>query len=198
MKGTVLVVDDDREMVKTLCDVLRVHGWDTAAAYSGEAAIEMALARTFTAILMDVRMGGVSGVEAFRAIRRAQVNVPVVLMTAYAARELLAQAESEGVLSLLHKPVHWPTLMDVLERAVQGPGNILIVDDDVDFLDTLNGVLAKAGHPSLKARTIDEALHLIEQRAPGVVILDLKLDHVKPYVAALAIMELNPTTILIL
>jgi DNA-binding NtrC family response regulator len=198
MKGTILVVDDDRQMVRTLRDVLERHDWKTAGAYSGEEAIAVAATTAFSAILMDVRMAGMTGVEALGAIRRSQSNVPVVLMTAYAAHELVAQAERDGLLALLPKPIHWPSLLELLEGAVHASGSILLVDDDPEFLRTLSGVLAESGHPSFQARTLQEALTAVEKRAPGVVILDLKLDHVKPGDVVLAINKLNPTTILIL
>ena len=90
MRRRILVVDDDRRTVKTLCDVLHAHSWEAAAAYSAEEAIRTATTQTFTAVLMDVRMGEGSGVDAFRAIRRIQPHVPVVLMTSHATAELLA------------------------------------------------------------------------------------------------------------
>ena len=80
----VLVADDDRAMVQTLCDVLRMSGWETVSAGSGEEAIQQVDASAFTAVLMDVRMGGMSGVEAMRAIRTRCPAMPVILMTAYA------------------------------------------------------------------------------------------------------------------
>lgn len=198
MKGTILVVDDDRQMVRTLRDVLERHEWKTAAAFSGEDAIAAAATTAFSAILMDVRMTGMTGVEAVGTIRRAQPNVPVVLMTAYAAHELLAQAERDGLLALLPKPIHWPTLLGLLEQAAHTSGGILIVDDDTEFLRTLSGVLAQHGHASLQARTLEAAVTAMEETAPGVVILDLKLDHLKPDDVVLAINGLNPATILIL
>jgi CheY-like chemotaxis protein len=57
VRRRILVVDDDRRTVKTLCDVLLAHSWEAAAAYSAEEAIRTATTQTFTAVSMDVRMG---------------------------------------------------------------------------------------------------------------------------------------------
>ncbi len=119
-KGTILVVDDDRQMVKTLTAVLQLKGWSTVSAFSGEEAIQTAKAQRFKAVLMDVRMPGINGVEAFREIRQAQPLTPVILMTAYAAHELLAQAEREGALMVLPKPVPWMTLTNLLDHVGDG------------------------------------------------------------------------------
>jgi len=197
MKGTILVVDDDRQMVKTLSAVLQLHGWTTVGAYSGEEAIAAADAQPFTAVLMDVKMPGINGVDAFRAIRKARPRLPVILMTAYAAYDLLEQAEREGALMVMPKPVSWPTLIGLLDRA-STPRSVLLVDDDPEFLSTLADVVAGHGVSVLRAQTLDEALRLLDSAAPAIVVLDLRLDGVQPSDAVLAIKELSPAVILIL
>ena len=113
---TILVADDDRGMARTVCDILRRHGWSATEVHSGEAAVAAATAQRFAVVLMDVRMPGLNGVEAFRIIREAQPQTPVILMTAYAAPDLLSQAEREGVLQILPKPLPWNTLSGLLDK----------------------------------------------------------------------------------
>jgi CheY-like chemotaxis protein len=197
-KGTILVVDDDRQMVKTLSAVLQLHGWKTTHAYSGEEAIEIAERQRFDAVLMDVRMPGINGVDAFRAIRQAQPLTPVILMTAYAAHELLAQAEREGALMVLPKPIPWPTLTGLLEDVTRAERSVLLVDDDPDFLATMSQVLASHGSPVLQAQSLPQALEFLESRAPAVVVLDLRLDDIRPTDAVIAIKEVSPAVVLIL
>ncbi len=198
MKGTVLVVDDDRQMAKTLSAVLRVNGWRTVTAHSGEEAVRAVAEAPVTAIVMDVKMPGMNGVEAFQAIRRTNPRLPVILMTAYSAHELIAQAEREGVLSVLPKPVPWPTLHALLDAAAEQRESLLMVDDDPAFLRTLGEVLAERGRACLQATSLAEALDLLERAAPNVVLLDLKLGHVEPREAALAVKRLCPAVVLIL
>jgi DNA-binding NtrC family response regulator len=198
-KGTILVVDDDRQMVKTLSAVLQLHGWKTASAYSGEEAIRAVEERRFKAVLMDVRMPGINGVEALRAIRRSQPLTPVILMTAYAAHDLLEQAERDGALMVLSKPIPLPTLTGLLEHVSRAERSVLLVDDDPDFLATLSTVLAEHGSRVLKARTLSEALEFVETQAPAIVVLDLRLDDgIQPADAVIAIKEVSPAVVLIL
>lgn len=198
MKGTVLVVDDDRQMAKTLAAVLRVNGWDTVVAHSGEEAIAASADGRLSAVLMDVKMPGMNGVEAFREIRRSRRGLPVILMTAYSAHELLAQAEREGVLSILPKPIPWATLAGMLDGAVPHRQRLLMVDDDPAFLQTLADSLRRLGRECLQAQTLDDALTLLEREGPGVVLLDLKIDHVEPRDSVLAIRHMSPAAVLIL
>lgn len=195
---TILVADDDHGMARTVCDILRRHGWTPTEVHSGEAAVEAAAARRYDAVLMDVRMPGLNGVEAFRVIRESQPQTPVILMTAYAAPDLLAQAEREGVLQILPKPLPWNTLSGLLDKIGALEGSVLIVDDDPAFLETLEAVLTGAGHPVRRATSIDQAVHLLAQRPPRVVVLDLALDGVQPRDSVVAIRRVNPAVVLIL
>ena len=193
-----LVVDDDRQMVRTLCDVLRRQGWSPEPAYSGEEAVAATRRRRHQAVLMDIRMSGIDGVEAFRAIREAQPEVPVILMTAYSAQGLLTEAERLGVLHILAKPFPLPELLTLLSRAAEEGESVLVVDDDPEFLKTLCRLVEERGHRALHAQTLEEALETLERREPDVIVLDLKLDGVEPREAILAVRRVSTAVVLIL
>jgi DNA-binding NtrC family response regulator len=194
---SVLVIDDDRQMVQTLCAVLRLHGWEPTPGYSGEEAISAVGGKAFAAVIMDVQMPGLGGVEAFRLIRRDHQHLPVILMTAYAAHELLAQAEREGVLTILPKPLPLARLTDTLaELARTGP--VLVLDDEPEFLDTLTAILIARDLEVMKATTLDESLLLLTGATPRVVVMDLNLGTLRPREAVLAIKQVSPEVLLIL
>lgn len=113
----VLVVDDDKDMVQTLCDILELHGWETLRGYDGEAAVSMTEAHGVNLVLMDLRMPRKGGAEAWREIRRSRPAARSVLMTAYAPPETLALFEGQGVVRVLRKPLNVPELIDALEVA---------------------------------------------------------------------------------
>jgi DNA-binding NtrC family response regulator len=180
-----------------LCAVLRLHGWEPTPGYSGEEAIRAVSGMTFAAVIMDVQMPGVGGVEAFRLIRREHRHLPVILMTAYAAHELLAQAEREGVLTILPKPLPLARLTDTLaELARTGP--VLVLDDEPEFLDTLTAILTARDLEVMKATTLDQTLQLLTGAAPRVVVMDLNLGTLRPRDAVIAIKQVSPEVLLIL
>jgi CheY-like chemotaxis protein len=113
----VLVVDDDPGMVATLCDVLELHGWETIRGFDGEAAVRLALEHDVDVLLMDVRMPRMSGVDALRTIRQRRPDARTVLMTAYASQDVLTEAQRQGVLRIMRKPLDLPELVSVLEGA---------------------------------------------------------------------------------
>lgn len=112
----ILIVDDNREMVHSLKDIVALRGWISDGAESGEDAVRRFRETTYDAVLMDIRMPGMNGVEAFRIMHRDHPVVPVILMTAYTSHQLVDQASSEGVVDVLSKPVSIGTLFGLLEQ----------------------------------------------------------------------------------
>lgn len=198
MTRTVLVVDDDRQMVKTFAAVLRRRGWESLTAFDGEEAVQVAREHHVDVVLMDVRMPGMNGVDALRAIRRDKPLTPVILMTAYAASDLLEQAERDGALSIMNKPVPLPRLLSLLDELIDADRAVLIVDDDPQFLSTLSEVLSASGRTVHKADSLARALEVLETEVPDIVVLDLKLDGANPEDAVRAIKGRRPSAVLIL
>ena len=116
----VAIVDDDRDMVSTLRDILELHGWETLATYDGDEAVSLSEQDDVDLYRMDVRMSRMNGVDAWRAIRSRQPTARSVLMTAYAPPEALALTPGEGVVRVLRKPVAIQELIDALEAARAG------------------------------------------------------------------------------
>lgn len=197
MNRSVLVIDDDRSMVKTLCAVLRLHGWSPTAGYSGEDAIREARAASFAAVIMDVCMPGLDGVEAFRVIRQECPGLPIMLMTAYANPELLAQAQNEGVLMILPKPLPLAKLTGTLAD-LSSSGPVLVVDDEPEFLKTLTSILTSRKHQVLHATRLEDALAMLSDSTARVIVMDLNLGGLTPKDAVLAVKRVSPEVLLIL
>ncbi|PYP64973.1 MAG: hypothetical protein DMD26_12470 [Gemmatimonadetes bacterium] len=197
MSKRILVVDDDRQMVRTLSDILRLHKWEVQGAYSGEEAVAAVEKTDFAAVLMDVKMSGLNGVEAFKAMKSLRPGIRVVLMTAYSAGDLIAEAEREGALHVLRKPVALPTLMEMLDSSTD-TRRVLVVDDEPGFLRTLGDVLRHHGYVVFEAQSLAQAVTQLERASPGAVILDLRLDNTAPAECVLAIKRVSPAVALIL
>jgi len=77
----ILLVDDDVELASMLSEYLTVEGFDTVCAHSGESGIEQAGRHPFDAIVLDVMLPGVNGIEVLRRLRERS-PVPVLMLTA--------------------------------------------------------------------------------------------------------------------
>jgi len=128
-KVKVLVVDDDRRMVKTICDILSIKGYEPMAANTGEEAVEKVRIAPPDCVLMDVRMPGMSGVETMKMIKEISPDLPVILMSAYATEETEREAKASGAYSVLTKPIDLQMVLSFLSL-LRKEESILIVDDD--------------------------------------------------------------------
>ena len=171
---TVLVVDDDRRMVKTISDILRIKGFKAEPAYSGEEAVEKVMSMDFDCVLMDLKMPEIDGVEALKLIKEQAPGLPVVMMSAYATEEQANEAKGEGAYSILAKPIDVQQMLSFLSM-LRKEESILIVDDDPLFCSTLSDILQARGYQVESEGDPDEVLAHLEQKYQLVVILDLKL-----------------------
>ncbi|HEY4101228.1 MAG TPA: response regulator [Gemmatimonadales bacterium] len=110
----ILVVDDDPAMVRTLCDILKLRGWESRGVHSGSEAVAVACADRYPVVLMDIMMPGMDGVAALRAMKQCDPSLQVVLMTAHTAADRLAEAEREGAAGVMTKPIDFPSLLAML------------------------------------------------------------------------------------
>ncbi|HET6419962.1 MAG TPA: response regulator [Geobacteraceae bacterium] len=173
-KIKVLVVDDDRRMVKTMCDILRVKGYEAESAYTGEEALEKVMRRDQDCVLMDIKMPGISGIEAVEKIRDMKPGLPVVLMSAYATEEQADHARKHGAYTVLTKPIDVQMVLTFLSL-LRKENSILIVDDDPEFCKTLKDIFQARGYEVESEFDPGRVLDRLEQSYRLVVILDLKL-----------------------
>lgn len=198
MSRRILVVDDDRHMVRTLTDIVRMQGWHPDGAYSGEEAVEAVRAQPYQVVLMDVKMAGINGVDAFKAMKALRPEIKVILMTAYTAADIIADAERAGALKVLSKPVVLSGLLEMLEQTRKDQKPVLIVADDSAFLANLGQLLTAKGYLTLVADSLNDALVTLEEKSPAAVVLDLRLDGIKTDDTVVAIRRVSPGVALIL
>ncbi|MBR6107385.1 MAG: response regulator transcription factor [Oscillospiraceae bacterium] len=78
---TILICDDEKDIVSALNIYLRAEGWETVCAYSGREAVQIASEQNLQLILMDIMMPEMDGITAMTEIRKNS-NVPIILLTA--------------------------------------------------------------------------------------------------------------------
>jgi CheY-like chemotaxis protein len=111
---SVLIVDDDPSMASALADVLQVKGFDVHTAPSGGAALEVLQRASVDVLLTDVRMADMDGLALYRQVRRSHPHLTTILMTAYAADELIQKGMAEGIKTVLTKPIDNNFLLTLL------------------------------------------------------------------------------------
>ena len=170
----VLVVDDDRRMVKTICDILLVKGFSATPAYSGEEALDKVTAWQPDCVLMDLKMEGIDGIESLKLLKSVAPNLPVVMMSAYATEEQLQDARKEGAYSILTKPIDIQMVISFLSL-LRKEKSILIVDDDPTFCKTLQDILEARGCRVETENAAGKVLDHMEDDYKLLVILNMKI-----------------------
>ncbi|MEA4857994.1 MAG: sigma-54 dependent transcriptional regulator [Solidesulfovibrio sp.] len=118
MQAKILVVDDDPGHLSMLRTVLSGWGYAPQGATDGEQAVAMVRGKAYDAVLLDVRMAGMGGMEALARIREYNPAVPVIIMTAYSSVETAVSALKTGAYDYLTKPLDLDVLRLTLSRAL--------------------------------------------------------------------------------
>ncbi|MBX3357213.1 MAG: sigma-54-dependent Fis family transcriptional regulator [Phycisphaeraceae bacterium] len=117
--STVLVVDDKELMRDSVAATLTRAGMTVITASSGEAAVELAAKRRPDAIVTDLRMPGMTGIDLLEQVRLIDEDLPVVMMTAFGAVETAVQAVKLGAFDYLTKPFEGDELVVAVKRAIE-------------------------------------------------------------------------------
>jgi len=119
-RAKILVVDDERAVASTLAILLESQGYETATAYSGEEALQVALSFTPDFLLSDIDMGGMNGIDAAMEILRWLPRCEVLFISGHAAcHEFLGHAREHGFdFEVLAKPVPPPELLEKIAQVL--------------------------------------------------------------------------------
>jgi len=177
VKGRILLVDDNEDFLDSVGDVLETEGYDVVAATSGEEAIRLSTQGDFAAIVMDIKMPGLNGVESFLQMKRRDPDVQVILVTAYELERLVSQAVEGGVCAVLSKPLDMGAFLNTLARtATAGRGGLLLLaDDDAALCASLFDALREEGYEVAVATDGEQALRLAQEQAVDLLLLDMRL-----------------------
>src|SRR4051812_49343228 len=118
MPAAVLIVDDEKNILLTLSRALRVEGYDVDVAGSGKLGLERARSRSYDAILLDVQLPDIDGLEVLRQIRVDREDVPVLVMSGHGTIDTAVAATRSGAHDFLEKPIGSERLLVSLSRAL--------------------------------------------------------------------------------
>lgn len=116
--ATILIVDDDVDLLDTMGTLCRRRGFDVHVAPDAEAALRVVEVNVPGVVLTDLRLPGMSGLDLIRALRAVHPRLPIILLTAFGSDEVVELAGRYGACSILTKPVMREDLFRVIGGAL--------------------------------------------------------------------------------
>ena len=196
--ATILVVDDERLTCDLLQIVLSGHGHEVIIALNGHDALKLFVARRPRLILVDLCMPGLDGIELLKQIHWMDPHAAVMVLTGEESDSLKNYATVWGATDCFNKGVSLERLIKAVHMALrraeresnarlgsgeqdrpvgllQGPTSVMVVDDDPVIRELLADFLTQRGYRVLTARDGAAALAVVDEKPPGLVVLDIYL-----------------------
>jgi two-component system, NtrC family, response regulator AtoC len=114
----ILVVDDEKDLADYLAEELKSEGYDTGTAYDGVEAVIKIIDSNWDAMLMDIRMPKLNGINALKIIRRIKPDLPVIMFTGQAGQAEMLESTRLGAFTCLLKPVSTENLFKTVKQVL--------------------------------------------------------------------------------
>jgi len=199
-KTSILIVDDNVSIHQSMSFILEGKGYAVTTAQDGPEAIEKIKETPFSIVFMDIKMPLMNGVETYRRVKELRPEIAVVMMTAYAVEDLVAEALEEGAFGVIYKPLDMEEVIAIIEQArdAQRGAFILVVDDDPDICTTLKNVLLEKGNNVSIAHTGEEAVAMAKNEAYDIIFIDMQLPTINGLETYLAIRAIRPEVVAVM
>jgi len=117
LEAKVLLVDDEQDFLETLSNRLEMRGLKVSAVTSGEQAVSEAKTQDYDAIVVDLSMPGIDGLETLKRIKADNPNAEIIMLTGHGSIQSGVEAMKLGAGDFLQKPVELSQLLDKIGEA---------------------------------------------------------------------------------
>jgi len=191
----ILVIDDDRMNCDLLQTVFTRHGYDVHTATSGLEGLNLFRQHAPRVTILDLRMPEMDGLTVLKEIRAIDPHAPVIILGGGATEVQEGQARALRVTDFVRKGLSLDVLVEGVNRVAQQPvrkqhasggtvaagpvvdtgETVLVVDDEQLVRDLLVQFLSLRGYRALGVKDGPEALSMVQQGPPDLILLDLML-----------------------
>jgi len=135
----VLLVDDEEKFLEVLSQRLETRGVDAETSASGEEALVKIKNKNYDAIVLDVMMPGIGGIETLKRIRKENPELQIIMLTGRGTVDKAVEAMKEGAIDFLEKPAEINILMDKISKAKEK--KVLLVMKNIE--EKVKGLLQR-------------------------------------------------------
>ncbi len=188
--ATVLVVDDEKNILTSVSRALGLEGYDVEVAGSAEVALDKLRQQSFDAILLDVQLPGIDGLAMLDELQKLEVSIPVIMMSGHATIEVALRAIRRGADDFIEKPIGSDRLVLSLKRSLElrelqqenrdlrrryGPGESLLgqsaairrLREQIGLAATSSAPVLILGERGTGKELVAGAIHTASSRADG-------------------------------
>lgn len=168
-RGSLLLVDDDRQVLDSMADWLREQGFDVSESPGCRDAKQQIQARTFDLVIADIRLQDGDGFELLSWCRENRPGLTVTLITGYGSVETGVEAIQSGAFDLLTKPLIDEELLLSIDRALS---QLKVIEENKNLKDQLDlrfGMENIVGHDHRMLRVFDMIESIADTRATVLV-----------------------------
>ena len=178
--NTILVVDDNPEVVKGISKYLEESGYKTISATSGKEALKLAEEYQPFAITLDVLMPEMDGWEVLQKLKSmpGTKDIPVVIVSVSDDKETGFALGANGY---IQKPVNKQVLMSEIYKLIKIPDLVMIVDDNKIDLEQMSEHIKAERINTILAGGGKECIELLKKQIPDVLVLDLLMPEINGF-----------------
>jgi CheY-like chemotaxis protein len=189
----ILIIDDDQMNCDLLQNVFTRHGYQVISATSGREGLALFRKHAPRVTLLDLRMPEMDGLTVLKEIRAVDPHAPVIILGGGATEAQENQARALRVTDFIRKGLSLDILVEAVNRVSQLPlhpnaapvpavngqptppmdESVLVVDDDPLVRDLLVQFLSLRGYRALGVKDGYEALRMVEDTTPDLILLDM-------------------------
>jgi CheY-like chemotaxis protein len=175
----ILIVDDTPEVMEFLSETVRAAGYAIETAANGQEALQCFAESRPAAVLLDLRMPGMSGGETFSALRRIDPEVPLIIMTGLCGDDVPLELVVEGAFDCIQKPVSLEHLKTVIDAAT-GRARASLPDGDTPQRRDNRKASAERATPRkqlVEARLVGVRVLVVDDAADALELMSFIFQH---------------------
>jgi DNA-binding NtrC family response regulator len=129
-KKSILVVDDDKDILETLTDLLKFKGYNVDATENGKEAIEKSKAHTFNLALLDIKLPDMEGTELLSKLHQMRPQMMKIMVTGYPTLQNAVASLNSGADAYVLKPVNPKELLKIVEQKLAEQSRAEMLSED--------------------------------------------------------------------
>ncbi len=156
MKAKILIIDDEEGIRFTFTKFLSAQDYDVTTAQDFNSAIACVSESDFDVIFADIILGGKSGLDVLREIKKRKISSPVIMITGYPNIDTASEAIRVGAFDYIPKPIEKNTLFHAIDVALQ---HKLVIDEKEKYRSNLEAIFRSVKDAII---TVDKDLVVLE------------------------------------